>query len=137
MFIAQSSQKRIAKMLAGKNSKDIDDVLLQIYKNISVLDQFRSKATTEIQVMNGKIARSVQSIETIRFNPFKGTGSGGNQSFASAMLDEKGDGMILSSLYSSDRMSVFAKPVQAFSSTFELTEEEKEALTRATQKVQK
>lgn len=85
--------------------------------------------------MNKKIARSAQSVETIRFNPFKGTGSGGNQSFATAILNENGDGVILSSLYSSDRVSIFAKPVAKLTSTHELTEEEAHALKVAATKL--
>lgn len=129
------AKKRISKLLNGKNSEDIDEVLLRIYKNISSLDQFRTKLLSDLVVMNKKIARSAQSVETIRFNPFKGTGSGGNQSFATAILNENGDGVILSSLYSSDRVSIFAKPVAKLTSTHELTEEEAHALKVAATKL--
>jgi len=47
------------------------------------------------------------------------------------MLNEVGDGVVLSSLYSRERMSVFAKPVKAGKSEFELSDEEKEVLARA------
>lgn len=115
----------------------MDEVLIHIYKSISALDQFRQKTISDLNMMNGKIARSTQSIETIRFNPFKGNGTGGNQSFATALLNEQGDGVILSSLYSSDRVSIFAKPVTHFASTFELTEEEKNVLEQATAKIKR
>ncbi len=108
---------------------------MRIYKNISSLDQFRTKILADISVMNTKISRSAQSIETVRFNPFKGTGSGGNQSFATAILNENGDGVILSSLYSSDRVSIFAKPILKLESTYELTEEEIQALHAAATKL--
>lgn len=135
LFISLYSKKRITRILNGKNSKDIDEVLMQIYKNLSVLDQFRTKTTADMNILNNKVGRAIQSVETVRFNPFKGTGSGGNQSFATAMIDEKGDGVIISSLYSSDRVSVFAKPISGLSSTFELTEEEANVLQLAANKL--
>src|SRR3989344_6036819 len=47
------------------------------------------------------------------------------------ILDEEGDGLVISSLYSRERMSIFAKPVKNGKSEYELSTEEKEALTRA------
>lgn len=135
LIIAFKSKKRIAKLLNGKNSEDIDEILMKIYKNISSLDQFRSKISSDMVVMNKKIARSAQSIETIRFNPFKGTGAGGNQSFATAILNENGDGLIISSLYAHDRVSIFAKPITNLKSNHELTEEEENALKIAATKL--
>lgn len=133
--MAKRAKNRISRLLDGKNSKDIDEVLMKIYKNISSLNQFRSKTISDLSIVNEKLDRSIQSVETVRFNPFKGTGSGGNQSFATALLNENGDGVILSSLYSNDRVSVFAKPINQMSSTYELTEEEKQALELAAAKL--
>ncbi len=135
IIISISAQRRIARMLRGKSARDIDDVLVQIYRNISSFEQFQSKTESAMAVMDNKLSHSVQSIETIRFNPFKGNGTGGNQSFATALINEHGDGVILSSLYSSDRVSVFAKPIVKFASTYELTEEENQALQQAAEKM--
>lgn len=135
LIVSLSARGRIARMLRGKNARDIDDVLVQIYRNISSFEQFQSKTVSDMAIMNNKLANSIQSVETIRFNPFKGNGSGGNQSFATAIINEYGDGVILSSLYSSDRVSVFAKPLVNFASTYELTEEENQALQQAVAKM--
>ncbi len=135
LIVSLSARGRISKMLRGKSARDIDDVLVQIYRNISSFEQFQSKTQNDLVIMNNKISNSVQSIETIRFNPFKGNGTGGNQSFATAIINEYGDGVILSSLYSSDRVSVFAKPLVKFASAYELTEEETQALEQAVSKM--
>jgi hypothetical protein len=47
------------------------------------------------------------------------------------MLNEEGDGVVLSSLYSRERMSVFAKPIKNKKSEYELTVEEKAVLDQA------
>ena len=47
------------------------------------------------------------------------------------MLNEEGDGVVLSSLYSRERMSVFAKPIKGGKSEYELTGEETNAIKKA------
>ena len=83
--------------------------------------------------MNRRLRKSIRGVETVRFNPFPDQGS--NQSFAIGMVDETGDGVVLSSLYARERMSIFAKPVKGGKSEYELTEEEKEALWKAKEKI--
>jgi hypothetical protein len=133
-FVTQA-HRRITRMLRGKNTMTIEESIIELAKELDSLTEFKEKAEVYHELVEQRLRKSVQSIETKRFNPFKGTGSGGNQSFASAFINENGDGLILSSLYSSDRMSVFAKPVQSFTSSFELTEEEQAALDDAKKRV--
>jgi len=84
-----------------------------------------------------RLNQSVRGVGTVRFNPFRGTGDGGNQSFASAFIDEKGDGVVFSTLYSRERMSVFAKPLTGGKSEYELTGEERRAIQKAREQMQK
>lgn len=129
------AHRRITKMLRGNNTMTIEESIIELAKELDNLTDFKERAEDYHKLVEQRLRKSVQSIETKRFNPFKGSGAGGNQSFASAFINENGDGLILSSLYSSDRMSVFAKPVQGFSSSFELTEEEQAALEDAQKRV--
>jgi Protein of unknown function (DUF4446) len=73
---------------------------------------------------------SVRKVKTVRFNPFAGTGVGGNQSFSTALLNEHGDGVIISALHSRERVAVFAKPISNYQSEYELTAEEKSLLSK-------
>ena len=66
----------------------------------------------------------------MRYNPFEDTG--GNQSFALAMLDAKGDGWILSSLHARQGTRFYAKAVKAGRSETSLSEEEQAAIKQAT-----
>jgi hypothetical protein len=65
----------------------------------------------------------------MRFNPFIDAGS--NQSFAIALINDEGNGIVMSSLYARDRMSIFAKPIVNGKSEFELSSEEKDVLNKA------
>ncbi|MEK7071349.1 MAG: DUF4446 family protein, partial [Patescibacteria group bacterium] len=112
-----------------KKAKDLEDTMMALEENIKVLQKSKEKTEKEIIEINGKLRKSVRGLETIRFNPFPDQGS--NQSFAMGILNEDGDGVVLSSLYSREKMSIFAKPVKNKKSEYELTNEEKEVLNKA------
>ncbi len=75
---------------------------------------------------------SLQHLGVVRFNPFSDTG--GDQSFAIALVDGHGNGVVLSSLHARDVTRVYAKPLQKWESTYPLTDEEKQAIARAYKK---
>jgi hypothetical protein len=75
---------------------------------------------------------SFQHLGVVRFNPFHDTG--GDQSFAIALVDGHGNGVVLSSLHARDVTRVYAKPLQQWESTYSLTDEEKQAIALAYQK---
>jgi len=122
---------KLRRLLVGKGSKTLDDSISTLHFNLEEINRFRKELEQYLAQIEKRIARSVASIETIRFNPFKGDGSGGNQSFATALLNEHGTGVVLSSLYSRDRVSVFSKPILKGKSEYELSEEERQVLKRA------
>jgi Protein of unknown function (DUF4446) len=69
---------------------------------------------------------SIQHIGLIRFNPFEDTGS--DQSFALALLDDRRDGVVISSLHGRANTRLFAKPVEGGSSSHTLSDEEAQAI---------
>lgn len=121
---------KMRHLLKGQSGKSLESSILATKKGQEELERWREKVESYLEGAEERLKRSVQNVETIRFNPFKGTGSGGNQSFATAFLNEKGDGTIISSLYARERMSIFSKPIKNYTSEFELTEEEKEVIRK-------
>ena len=77
-------------------------------------------------VIDARTQRSLQHIGMVRFNPFDDTGS--DQSFAIALLDDRRDGVVISSLHGRANTRVFAKPVADGGSPHNLSEEETEAI---------
>jgi uncharacterized protein HemX len=75
---------------------------------------------------------SMQHMGVVRFNPFQDTG--GDQSFAVALVDGHGNGVVLSSLHGRDATRVYAKPLKTWESTHTLTDEEKQAIALAYKK---
>jgi len=120
---------RIKKLVTGKSGKSLEGAIYNINDGIARLDTLHDEMRKQMESVERRVRKGIKRAETVRFNPFKGT-SGGNQSFATALLDEEGNGVVISSLYSRERVSVFAKPINNYSSEYELTGEEKEAIKK-------
>lgn len=122
---------KLKKFLVNVDAHHIGDSLTSVSSDLGELKSFRNELESYLATVEKRLKKSVQSVHTVRFNPFKGTGGGGNQSFATAFLTEDGDGVIVSSLYSREHVSVFSKPVKGHGSEYELSDEEREALEKA------
>ncbi len=113
-----------------KDKQGLRNKLNSIEEKIETLYQFGNKTVDELHVLEDKLKDNIQNVEVVRFNPFKNDGIGGDQSFAVTLLNKNGNGVIISSLYARDKVSVFAKPVQNWQSKYELSEEEKKVLDK-------
>jgi len=123
--------KKLDRFLIGSASGNLDDSIKSINDSLSENKKFQNDMQEYLLTVEKRLKKSVQAINTVRFNPFKGTGSGSNQSFSTTFLNEERNGVVISSLYSREHISVYSKPVVAGKSEFELSSEEKESLTSA------
>jgi hypothetical protein len=91
------------------------------------------KSEKGFENLDQRLSTSVRSVAMKRFDPF--AGAGGQQSFATAYLNEKGDGVIISGIHSRDGVRVYAKEISNFKSERELSEEERGAVEEAKKKL--
>ncbi len=127
-------EMKLMKLLGNKNGT-LDEALDTLRKDVDYLKKYSETATQKFQVVDNKLKKTISGNETVRFNPFKGDGSGSNQSFATALVNADGDGVVLSSMYSRDHVSIFSKPVKNSKSEYELSAEEKMALQKAQESI--
>lgn len=127
-------QNKLGRLLVGK-TKNLDESFSLLNKEIIELKKFKHSAEEIFKENDARLKKTISGVETIRFNPFKGEGQGGNQSFATAFLNEEKNGVIISSMYSRDHISIFCKPIKNLTSEYELTIEEKEAMTKAKESI--
>ena len=125
---AIKTEIRFKRAFRGKQAQNLEETIVSLVKTSQDLQKNDTKIETELADAKRRLRRSIAGVETIRFNPFRD--SGGNHSFATAFINEEGDGVVLSSLYARDRVNIFAKPIKKYASDFELTEEEQEVLAR-------
>ena len=122
---------RLHKTFGGSSAGSLEGALSNIQSSLKHLLNHKVQTEAELSDINRRVARSLQGIHTKRFNPFKDSGLGGNQSFVTAMLNENGDGLILTCIYSHEKTGVYAKPIKEYKSEYELTGEELDALNNA------
>ena len=123
------------RKLLGSKSGTLDDAISVLRKDSETLKKHAEKTSEKLDIVDKKLKKTVSGNETVRFNPFKGNGSGSNQSFATALINSEGNGVVISSIYSRDHLSVFSKPIKDLSSEYELTSEEKTALQKAKESI--
>lgn len=121
--------RRIDGLTRGSDGRSLEAILdahldrvFQVRRDVETLDA-RAAAVEAV----GR--RSLQRFGMVRFNPFEDTG--GNQSFALALLDADGDGVVISSLHARAGTRVYAKPLARGRSAAALSAEETEAVRRA------
>ncbi len=120
---------RLKKFFRGKRAKDLESVLISLSDELKKLNISKEKIEKYMETVEKRLKKSVQGMGIIRFNPFEDAGS--NQSFSVAFLNEEGDGVVISSLYSREKVSVYAKPIRKGESEYPLSEEEKGAIKNA------
>jgi len=71
----------------------------------------------------------IQKVGMVRFNPFRETG--GDHSFSIALLDANNTGLILTGIHTRERTRIYTKAVKNGKGEFELSDDEKKALSKA------
>ncbi len=128
----------VGDIFGGSNktgAQSIEQALVRAASDLTELRKFTKDMEQYLLTVEHRLKKSVQAVGTVRYNPFQGTGNGGNNSFSAAFINEHGDGLVVTSLYARDRISVFGKPVKNFVSDHELSEEERSAINICQQKI--
>jgi Protein of unknown function (DUF4446) len=121
--------RRLDGLTRGADGRSLEAVLdAHLDKVLGVAREVDElSARSAMLEANGR--KAVQRVGLVRFNPFEETG--GNQSFALALMDANGDGLVISSLHARAGTRLYAKSVVAGKSDAALSAEEAEALRLA------
>lgn len=120
---------KIHRFTRGQSGASLEEIMKACVDSVSKIEERNELISKHALTLDERVSHALRNAQTIRYKAFDANGS--NQSFSIALLNEKGNGVIISSLHSRDRMSTFAKPVQNYESTYELTEEETLTVTDA------
>jgi len=123
------THKKFDALLEKGKIKDFKDILLSQKEKHSDLEEQLKDAFSKIENLENILSKTIQKTGIVRFNPFNDIG--GNQSFAIALLDEKNNGFVISSLFVKEGNRVYAKAVKEGKSEHTLSKEEQEAIDRA------
>ncbi len=121
--------QRLRSLTRGEDG-DLGDVLGVHLDRVYELGREVDRLGTRTGRLETSAPRAFQRVGLVRFNPFEDTG--GNQSFALALLDGEGNGWVLSSLHARSGTRVYAKAIRGGRSDGALSEEETDAIKQAT-----
>lgn len=124
--------RRLTRLTKGGDGKTLEGTIKKLTERVHALESHAQKTELALENVDARLLRSVQGVAVERFDPF---GNSGQQSFATALLNERGDGVVISGIHSRDGVRVYAKEVKNFASERELSEEEANAIARAQQKL--
>jgi hypothetical protein len=129
IFLFLRTRKKIKIFVKGAKVMDIEEVVMEQNKIIKEVKNDIKKLYDHDKELQRICDISITKVGVVRFNPFKDVG--GDQSFAIALLDSNDDGIVISSLYTREGTRVYTKPIEMGKSTYNLSDEEQEAIKKA------
>ncbi|MFI5258369.1 MAG: DUF4446 family protein [Candidatus Limnocylindrales bacterium] len=120
---------RIEQLTGGVEEGDLETVLGQHLETVHQVGRDLDELTARLAILESSARHHFSHQGLVRFNPFPDTG--GNQSFALALLNESEDGFIVSSLHSRTGTRIYAKVVSAGKADTSLSTEEQDAIDEA------
>lgn len=121
--------RRYQQLVSGASAGNLEEIMSMHVARINQHDRRLGEVDRALDGLDRVIQTAVQRVGLVRFNPFEDVG--GDQSFAIALLDQHGNGFVLSSLHNRTETRVYAKPVEGGKPRYTLSDEEAQALTQA------
>lgn len=126
---SEATLRRRLRRVIPADDTGLDEILdTQVQRSATLSTRVDALVRLQ-QELDATLQRSIQRVGVVRFNPFPDTG--GDQSFAIALLDRIGNGLVISSLHSRADTRVFAKQIANGRSRYPLSDEEQAAIKSA------
>ena len=109
--------------------RDIFAAVGRSVKRLEATDERVDGLARSIEAQAALSRFAIQKFGMVRYNAFEEMG--GNLSFSLALLDDHGDGVVLTSISGRTEARIYAKPVKSLTSTHNLSDEEREAISSA------
>jgi hypothetical protein len=127
-------QRRQEKLLSGEEEGAGLAVALQnLAAQLAETTARTERLVARTEQIDAALAHTMQGVGLVRFRAFEDTG--GDQSFALALADGEGNGVVISALYGRGATRIYAKPVQGWLSPKALSAEEEQALAQVRQTI--
>ena len=137
-FDLQTRQRRLRerydRLFSGAEGADLQMGLETLLDRLEGMQGRIAGVEEANRQLAAVLGHSVQGVGMVRFSAYQDTG--GDQSFAVALVDGSGNGTMISALHSREGVRVYGKPLAAWTSVYTLSKEEKQALQQAKAMVQ-
>ncbi len=114
------------KLGEGKNiEEDLENYMYQVRK----VEEKNAEIANDVHNIKNDLITCIKKVGVVRYSAYENMGS--DLSFTLALLNEENTGVILNGIYSREMSNIYAKPVEKGNSTYTLSKEENEAITKA------
>jgi len=122
-------QKKLHIFMSGKNGSDLEETLTLLVNRTTANEKTLESHKQGLEYIDARVKKSLRGYSLVRYNAY--SDGGGEQSFASGLIDERGDGYILSVITNRNHVGLYAKKVVGGTAQQSLTREETDALASA------
>ena len=132
MVLTLSKLKKMQKKYQSfmiKEDVDVEQLLMHYAQQVKDTTVKQDQLDEKINRLDEALKYCTQKVGVVRYNAIEKVGA--DLSFAIAMLDAQDNGIVLNGIYSRDGSYVYSKPVTNGQSTYQLSDEEKDAIRLA------
>lgn len=112
-----------------ETGQTVDEVVVSSKNQAEQAAQSAKELGLRVEQLESRQQHNFDKLGMVRFNPFGDTGA--DLSFSLSVLNDMGDGWVMTSLWGREEVRVYAKPVEAKESRYALSQEERQAIDMA------
>ena len=128
-FKLRRARREYMTLRGESGDRDIISAVSHWVRQVKAVDERVDGMTREQEAIAAQARLALQRFHMVRYDAFEDMG--GRLSFSAALLDDHGDGVVITSINGRTETRTYAKPVQGLTSDHNLSEEEQEAIAGA------
>ncbi len=128
-FKLRRARREYMTLRGEAGDRDIIAAVTRWVKQVKATDQRVDEILKMQETVSAQTRLALQRFHMVRYDAFDDMG--GRLSFSAALLDDHGDGVVITSINGRTETRTYAKPVQGLTSDHNLSEEEREAIAGA------
>jgi hypothetical protein len=122
-------KKRYEKLMINADKSSLEQMIVSYQKKIDEAHGDTALAMDQLKLLSNQMSHCIQKVGVVRFKAFDDIGS--DLSYSVALLDNKNDGVIITSIFGRNTSTSYAKPIQKGISKYNLSDEEVYAMNKA------
>lgn len=124
-------KKRFEKFMS-KEDFNLEELLVKYTEEINKYSKQEEEMQSSMEHMQTIVKDCIQKVGVVRYQAIQNMGA--DLSYTVALLNENNDGVVFNGIYSRDGCYTYAKPIVEGKSSYNLSEEEEEAIEKAMKK---
>jgi len=122
-------RKSINRLMTGAGGANLEEGMHRLLDQVDEVKKLHSDQQFTIKRLAQRMAAQHGNVAVIRYNAFGDVGS--DLSFSIAILDDAQNGVVITSIFGREESRVYAKPLEAGTSPYSLSEEEQAVIKKA------